>query len=112
MTDAMATLASLLQLLNHQERYAFLVEEVVQPTFTQPKSHITFLLDTPISPWYDSIYAYLHDNIMPSNLFWNQKQNFIQQTLHYTLVAKTLHRKGLDGTLFKCLEIDESKGSL
>ena len=70
--DAMATLASLLQLPDEHEWYEFLVEEVVQPTFTQLESHIIFLLDTPHSPWYDS---YLCDNIMPSNLSQNQKWN-------------------------------------
>lgn len=66
--DAMAIFASLLQLPDQQERYEFLVEEVVQPKFTQLESHISFLLDTPDSHCNDSIFAYLCDNIMPSNL--------------------------------------------
>lgn len=75
--NAMPTLTSLVQLLDQHEQYEFLVEEVVQPRFTQPKSHIIFHLDTLDSPWYDSICAYLCDNVMHSNLSRNQKYNFI-----------------------------------
>ena len=41
--NAMATLASLLQLLKQHELYEFLVEEVVQPMFTQPDSLTIFI---------------------------------------------------------------------
>ena len=110
--DAMATLASLLQLLEQHERYEFLIEEVVQPTFTQPDSLIVYHLDTPDSLWYNPIIIYFCDNIIPSNLSHNQRQNFIHQTSHYTLVADTLYRKGLDTTLFRCLKKDKSRVAL
>ena len=58
-TNAMAPLASFLQLPDQHESYEFLVEEVVTHTFTQPESHIIFFLDTPKSPWQDSISTYL-----------------------------------------------------
>ena len=75
--DSMDTLAYFLELLDQHEQYEFLVEEVVQPTFTQPKSLIICLSKTPNFPLYESITTYIIDNIIPSNLSWNQKCNFI-----------------------------------
>ena len=75
--DAMATLASLLQLHKQHEQYEFLVEKVVQPIFTQPNSIIIFHLDTPNSLWYNPIITYLYNNTIPSNLSCNQRHNFI-----------------------------------
>ncbi len=91
--DAMATLASLFQLLEQHEWYEFLVEEVVQPIFIQPDSLIICHLYAPNPLWYNSIITYLCDNTIPSDLSHNQKWNFIQQTSRYTLVADTLYRK-------------------
>lgn len=72
-TDTMDTLASLLQLLKQHEQYEFLVEEVVQPVFTQPNSLILCHLDDPDSLWYNPIITYLCDNTIPSDLSHNQK---------------------------------------
>ena len=41
-----------------------------------------------------------------------EKFQFIYNDSHYTLVSGDLHRKGLDETLLRCLEIDMFKKSL
>ena len=76
--DAMATLASLLQLWEQHEWYEFLVEEVVQPMFTQPNSFVVFHLNAPNSLWYNPIITYLRDSTIPSNPSCNQRHNFIR----------------------------------
>ena len=69
----MATLASLLQLLEQHEWYKFLLEELVQPAFTQPNFLIIFHLDTLNSLWYNPIITYFRDNTIPYDLSRNQK---------------------------------------
>lgn len=55
---------------------------------------------------------YLKDNILPLNLSQNQKQNFIHQSARYTVIVNILYRRGLDNTLLRCLEHEESGKSL
>lgn len=110
--DAMATIASLLQMPEMQDRYRFIVEQVSNPAYTNPKSQTISLLDSAQSSIYGDIYAYLKDNILPPDLSRNQKRNFICQSAKHTIIADTLYRRGLDGTLLHCLEHDESASAL
>lgn len=57
----------------------------------------------PASPWYQDIYAYLHDNILPPDLTRNQLKSFIQHSSRYVIVGDMLYRHGYDGTLLRCL---------
>ncbi|GLJ26651.1 hypothetical protein SUGI_0518290 [Cryptomeria japonica] len=59
------------------------------------------------SPWYGEFYTYLRDHTLPPNQSNNQRKTFIRQTARYTIITETLYRRGLDGTLLRCLEQDE-----
>lgn len=108
----MATIASLLQMPKMQDRYRFIVEQVSNPAYANPKSQTIRLLDSAQSSIYEDIYTYLKDNILPPDLSRNQKRNFIRQSSKHTIIADTLYRRGLDGTLLRCLEHNESASSL
>lgn len=110
--NAMATLASLLQTQENQERFEFLVEEFFYPAHNCPNSQTICHLVGHDSSHYGQTYTYLKDNILPPNLSKNQKRNFIRQSSHYTLVMDTLFEQGLDDTLLRCLEQEESKKAL
>lgn len=109
---AMATLASLLQILDQSAMYEFLVEEVEQPAFDPTHPHTICLLTTHESPWYGEIYTYLKDQILPMDQTKNQKKSFIPQATRYTLISDTLYHKSLDGMLLRCLEKEELDISL
>lgn len=102
--DAMATLASLLQTQENQQRYEFLVEDLFYPTHNCPDSQTICHLVRHDSSRYSQTYTYLKDNTLPPDLSKNQKRNFIRQSSHFTLVADTRFKRGLDGTLLRCLE--------
>lgn len=88
----MATLASLLQTQENQQRYEFLVEELFHPAYNCPDSQTIYQLIGHNSSRYGQTYTYLKDNILPPDLSKNQKRNFIRQSSHYTLVADTLYK--------------------
>jgi len=106
--DAMATIASLLEIPEYESWYEFLVETIQQPAYDLLETHSICLLVGFDSPWYGKTYTYLKENILPPNLSSNQKQTFIWQTSCYTIIADTLYRRGLDGTFLCCLEQEES----
>lgn len=108
----MATIASLLQILEQQSRYEFLVEQLFSPTYDHSKSHVIYALTGSDSPLYGPIYDYLKHNILPIDQSRNQKCNFIRQASRYTLTVDTLYRQGLDGTLLRCLGRNDSDSAL
>lgn len=67
-----------------------MVEEVFTPTYDDPKcqviSHLTEANNSP----YETIYAYLIDNILPPNVSRNQKRNFIPQATCHTIIIDVL----------------------
>eukprot|EP01018_Ginkgo_biloba_P039338 Gb_37434 [translate_table: standard] len=70
---------------------------------------MVFEIVGPNSPWYHDIYTYLHDHILPLNLSHRQIKSFIQRASHYVILGNTLYRSFYDGTLLKCLNLEEAK---
>ncbi|GLJ56019.1 hypothetical protein SUGI_1202740 [Cryptomeria japonica] len=97
--DAMATIASLLDLPQNSTRYEFLVEQLWIPAYDIPESEMICHLINSESPWYGEFYIYLHDHTLPPNQSKNQRKTFIRQTARYTIIVETLYRCSLDGTL-------------
>lgn len=60
----MATLASLLQLDQHESRFEFLVEELHYPIDDSQERHVIYTLFGHESSLYGAIYSYLHDDII------------------------------------------------
>jgi ribonuclease HI len=110
--DAMATIASLLQIPDKRCHYEFMVEQVFTPSYDDPESQvISHLTGSNVSP-YEIIYAYLRDNTLPHDLSCNQKCNIIRQASHHVIIVDILYRQGLDGTLLRCLERDKFEKAL
>eukprot|EP01018_Ginkgo_biloba_P025647 Gb_33250 [translate_table: standard] len=78
------------------------------PTYDVPKSKMVCEIVGPNSPWYNDIYTYLHDHILPLDLSRKQRKSFIQGASRYTILSNTLYRRGYDGTLLKCLNSEEA----
>lgn len=108
----MATIASLLQISEKWRCYEFMVEQVSNPTYDDPESQVIFHIIDPETSIYGKIYAYLKDNTLPLDLSQNKKWNFIRQATWHTLIADILYHRGLDGTLLRCLECNESEIAL
>lgn len=83
------------------------MEEVLYPTIDSLNPQIICALLEANESLYAKTYQNLKDNILPPNLSHNQKQNLIHQLAHYTIIADTLYRWGLDSTLLRCLEQEE-----
>ena len=64
------------------------------------------------SSHYHHIYSYLHEQIIPDGLTWNEKHHLIRNASQYVIIADDLFRRSLDGTLLRCLEPEESKRAL
>src|SRR5271167_305613 len=64
------------------------------------------------SSCYHHIYSYLRNQTIPEGLTRNEKRYLIPNASHYVIIADDLYRRGLDGTLLRCLEPDESKRAL
>jgi ribonuclease HI len=110
--DVMATIASLLQIPDKRSRYEFMVKQVFSLVYDDLESQvISHLTEANTSP-YETIYAYLRDNTLPPNLSCNQKHNLIRQAALHTIIVDVIYRRGLDGTLLRCLKSDESKKAL
>ena len=75
--NAMATLASLLQLEQHESRYEFLVEELHHPICDSQESHVICTLVGHESSHYGAIYSYLHDGIIPETFNQFECRNLI-----------------------------------
>ena len=110
--DAMATLASLLQLEQHESRFEFLVEELHHPIYDSQEIHVICTLVGHESSRYGAIYLYICDGIIPKTFNWSKHRNLIRNASHHSLISGDLYRKGLDGTLLRCLEKEESDQAL
>jgi ribonuclease HI len=66
--DAMATIASMLQLSKNQRQYKFLVEQLFSPTYDNPESHTICNLTRSDFPLHRKIYSYLKDDVLPLDL--------------------------------------------
>lgn len=98
---AMATIYSLIGMPQNQTRYNLLVDNLLVPSYVITAMKMICIVGLDF-PWYDTIFIYLRDNILPPNLSNNQRRIFIQQYSFYVILADTLYRWGLDGTqMFK-----------
>lgn len=109
--DAMATIASLIDLPQNETQYEFLVDKLLAPSYKITPIEMICIVGLD-SQWYGLIFTYLCNNILPPDLSNNQHRTFIHQTSHYIILANTLYCRGLHGTLLRCLESDEAKISL
>ena len=110
--DAMATLASLLQLPENDFRHEFLVDMLHYPAYNSPDSQMICSVIGHDSSRYHHLYSYLRDQIIPDTFSRNERRHLIRNASQYILVADDLYRRGLDGTLLRCLEPDEFKRAL
>lgn len=110
--DAMATLASILQLQEHELRFEFLVEELCHPTYDSSDNQVICTIVGNDSSRYATIFSYLHDQVIPETHTCKQKCQLLRNASHYTFVSSDLYRKGLDGMLLGCLELEEFEKAL
>lgn len=73
--DAMATLASILQLEEHELRYEFLVEEMCYPAYDSPDNRVICTITGHDSSHCANIYYYLYYQIIPDDLTRNRNAN-------------------------------------
>lgn len=78
----MATLASILQLEEHESCFEFLVEELHHPTYDSLNDHSIYTMVGHESSRYSSIFSYLCDHILPKNIMSNEKCQLIQNSSH------------------------------
>lgn len=91
-TNAMAIVGSLPNMPNNGTQFEFMVEQLIVPSYEISTSEYVCAIVGLESPWYQEIYAYLHDQHMPPNLSPNQRKTFIRQATRYTLIADTLYK--------------------
>lgn len=108
----MATLASLLQMPKNDLRHEFLVEALHYPPYDTPDSRMIYSIIGQESSRYHHIYSYLRNQTILEGLSRNEKRYLIHNASHYVIIADDLYRRGLDETLLRCLELDESKRTL
>lgn len=109
--DAMATIASLINMSQNTTHYEFLVDNLLAPLYEIHLSELIYVI-TLDSPLYDDIFTYLHNNTLPLNLSNNQRCTFICQNSYYVIIANNLYWRGLNGTLLRCLEHEEAQTTL
>lgn len=97
--DAMATIDSLLDILQNIPRFEFLVEQLFIPAFDIPEFELVCDVVSPNSSCYQETYTYIQHGIIPPHLTSNQKKSFIHQTTHFTILEDTLYHSIIDGTL-------------
>ncbi|GLJ30929.1 hypothetical protein SUGI_0616100 [Cryptomeria japonica] len=110
--DAMATIASMLNMPHNMDKCEFLVKQLLVPSFDIPTADVMCVLVGPNSPWYNDIYQYLKSQTLPPNLSANQHRAFIRQIAKYVIIADTLYRRSFDHTLLRCLDSDEAQMAL
>lgn len=110
--DAMTTLASIPELQEFNSHFEFLVEELHYLAYDSPKTQIVCSIIGHDSSRYSHIYSYLCDQVILENLTHNEKRNLTRNASWYVIIANDLFRRGLDGTLLRCLETEESKCAL
>ena len=88
------------------------METLLYPTYDSPKSRMIFYIVGNDSSCYLRIYSYLHDQTILDNLTQNEKCHLISNVSWYVIIANNFFRRGLNGTLLRCLEPDEIKHAL
>ena len=86
----MATISSMIAMLEYSPKCEFLVKNIFLPTYEQPKLELVCEIFNPKSPWYSDIFSYLHHKIMPIALSMNQIKIFIHCATRYTILGDTL----------------------
>ena len=69
----MATLASILQLQEHESRFEFLVEELHHLAYDSSNNQVICTIVGHDSSHYVATFSYLHDQVIPKTLTCNQK---------------------------------------
>lgn len=110
--DALATLASLVQISKQQDHYEFLMEDLLYLGHDSPDSRIICQLVSLTQPAMDISILNSRTTLFPQTYPKIKKCNFIQQSAHYALIDDTLYRRGLNGTLLRYVECDESEKAL
>ena len=108
----MATIASMIAMTEYSPKCEFLIENIFTPTYEQTDSDLVCEIVGPESPWYADIFAYLRHKTIPLALTPNQSKTFIRRTTRYTILGDTLFWKHFDGTLLRCLNLDEARTAL
>ena len=84
------------------------MQELHYPTYDSLNNCFIHTMVSHNSSHYALIFSYLQDQIIPKNLTHNEKCQLIRNASHFTPISGDLYRKVLDGTLLRCLEIEES----
>ena len=95
----MATISSMITMLEYNLKCEFLIEIFFLPTYEQFELELVCEIVSPESPWYFGIFTYLHHNTIPIALSTNQSKTFIHRTACYTILGDTLFQKHFDRTL-------------
>lgn len=82
------------------------------PTYNSPESQMICSIIGHDSSRYSHIFSYLHDQIILDNLSQNEKCHLICKASWYVTISSDLFRRGLNGTLLRYLEPNESKHAL
>ena len=61
---------------------------------------------------YQNLFSYLWDQIIPPSFNRHEKRYLIWNTSWYVIIGNDLYKRGLDGTLLRCLEWEESQRAL
>ena len=88
------------------------MEELCHPAYDSFDNQVIFTSVGHDFSRYVAIFSYLHDQVIPKSFTCTQKFQLLCNASHYTLVFGDLYRKGLDGILLRCLELEESKKAL
>ena len=86
----MATIASLIAMLEYSPKCEFLVENLFTPANEKIDSELVCEIVSPESPWHIDIFSYLHQKNIPIALTLNQRKTFIHRTTRYTILGDTL----------------------
>ena len=88
------------------------MEELRHPAYDSSDNQVICTVVGHDSSRYAAIFSYLCDQVIPETLTRNQKCQLLRNASHYTWVSGDLYRKGLDRTLLRCLELEESEKAL
>lgn len=89
--NIMTTIIWILDILQEDSLYQFLVEQLHNLAYENDESLMVYILVSHQSPWYHEIHAYLKDGI-------------ISPILQNTIVENTIYHWGYQNTLSRCLD--------
>ena len=91
----MATIASIITMLEYSPKCEFLVENLFTPAYEKNDSELVCEIVGPESPWYVDIFSYLCHKTIPLALTPNQSKTFICRTARYTILVTHFSRNTL-----------------